>query len=115
MWAIASKQDNVWIKWVNSVYLKGARWWDYRPPVGASWYWKKICHVKEELEVLYTENEFCKMNVYSIHAIYDRIRGKKENVAWDKAIWNILTLPKYRFIMWLAIQGKLQTTTKLAI
>ncbi|XP_021854224.1 uncharacterized protein [Spinacia oleracea] len=29
-------------------------------------------------------------------------------------VWNWLNIPKHRFICWLAVQGRLQTTTKLA-
>ncbi|XP_056692042.1 uncharacterized protein [Spinacia oleracea] len=29
VWALVTKQDNVWIKWVTLVYLKNGVWWDY--------------------------------------------------------------------------------------
>lgn len=30
--AIGTKQDNLWVKWIHSVYLKYEDWWEY-PPV----------------------------------------------------------------------------------
>lgn len=30
VWAISEKQDWLWVKWVNSVYLKGSNFWDYK-------------------------------------------------------------------------------------
>lgn len=103
MWAIYSKQDNVWIKWVNSVYLKGASWWDYKPQTGASWYWRRIYHVKEAMKGIYTEAKLSTSSAYSIQEVYNRFKGDKEKVIWESAIWNRLTVPKYRFISWLAI------------
>ncbi|XP_056697444.1 uncharacterized protein [Spinacia oleracea] len=29
VWALVNKQDNVWIRWVTSVYLKDGEWWEY--------------------------------------------------------------------------------------
>lgn len=43
----ASKKNNVWIKWVHSVYIKGENWWDYSPKSGGSWYWNKIFQIKK--------------------------------------------------------------------
>ncbi|XP_021744396.1 uncharacterized protein LOC110710412 [Chenopodium quinoa] len=40
VWSIASKEDNMWVKWVNHVYLRGRDWKSYSVPPSASWYWK---------------------------------------------------------------------------
>uniref|UniRef100_A0A803PAJ0 Reverse transcriptase domain-containing protein n=1 Tax=Cannabis sativa TaxID=3483 RepID=A0A803PAJ0_CANSA len=50
IWAIANKEDNLWIKWVHNVYLKYENWWSYQAPLQASWYWKKIVATKEKLK-----------------------------------------------------------------
>lgn len=28
VWAVATKQENLWVKWVHSVYIKRLNWWD---------------------------------------------------------------------------------------
>ncbi|XP_021713507.1 uncharacterized protein LOC110681676 [Chenopodium quinoa] len=38
VWDIAQKKENLWIRWVNSVYLKGKNWFDYKLQADASWY-----------------------------------------------------------------------------
>lgn len=38
VWAITAKQDSLWIKWVNGVYVKEANWWSYVPNTGCNWY-----------------------------------------------------------------------------
>ncbi|XP_062080693.1 uncharacterized protein LOC133785478 [Humulus lupulus] len=34
---IAAKKENLWVKWIHSVYLKGEYWWDYEASLQASW------------------------------------------------------------------------------
>ncbi|XP_056697648.1 uncharacterized protein [Spinacia oleracea] len=114
VWAIASKQDNVWIKWVHAVYIKDGNWWDYMPAASASWYWKKISAIKEKLKVVYTQAELADMPHYSVKTVYEKIVGPKPVIHWDNMVWNRLNIPKNRFICWLAVQGRLQTTAKLA-
>lgn len=38
VWNIANKADNLWVKWVYRVYLKGTYWRDYRTLKDCSWY-----------------------------------------------------------------------------
>jgi len=38
VWAISTKKDVLWVKWVHSRYIKEREWWDYTPPHEASWY-----------------------------------------------------------------------------
>ncbi|KAL2922946.1 LINE-1 reverse transcriptase-like protein [Bienertia sinuspersici] len=56
-WAIATKQDNLWIRWVHAVYIKGQNWWDYEPQTDSSWYWKKVCEIKRTLQLKMTKEE----------------------------------------------------------
>ncbi|XP_062103730.1 uncharacterized protein LOC133814836 [Humulus lupulus] len=42
IWAISSKQDQLWVKWVNNIYLKGSQLWDYILKQDVSWYWRKL-------------------------------------------------------------------------
>ncbi|XP_056697339.1 uncharacterized protein [Spinacia oleracea] len=96
VWALAIKQDN------------------YKPPVAASWYWKQICKTKEHLKQFFTLSDFRDMTTYSVKQVYETIIGTKPRVHWDKVVWNRLNNPKHRFIGWLAMQSRLQTTSKLA-
>ncbi|XP_021844844.1 uncharacterized protein [Spinacia oleracea] len=114
VWAIASKQDNVWIKWVHAVYIKDGDWWEYKPVASASWYWKKICAMKERLKLVYTQTKLAAMPHYSVKTVYEKIIGPKPVIRWDNMVWNRLNIPKHRFVCWLAVQDRLQTTAKLA-
>lgn len=46
--------------------------------------------------------------------MYDKLVGEKDNVYWDKFIWNKLAVPKYRVINWLAMHRRLKTADILA-
>ncbi|XP_056698136.1 uncharacterized protein [Spinacia oleracea] len=82
VWAIASKQDNVWINGFMLCTLKMG--------IGGI-----TC-----LQLLL--------------AVYEKIIGPKPLIHWDTMVWDRLNIPKHRFICWLAVQGRLQTTAKLA-
>ena len=51
---------------------------------------------------------------YSVKTVYEKIIGPKPVIQWDNMVWNRLNIPKHRFICWLAVQDRLQTTAKLA-
>ncbi|XP_056689966.1 uncharacterized protein [Spinacia oleracea] len=51
---------------------------------------------------------------YSVKQVYEKLTDDKPKVHWDRLVWNRLNTPKHRFIAWLAIQDRLQTTAKLA-
>ncbi|XP_021853707.1 uncharacterized protein [Spinacia oleracea] len=93
VWALVKKQDNVWIRWINSVYLKDGDWWEYQAGSFA---------------------KFENMPQYSVKQVYEKLVGNKPRVHWDKMVWNRLNVPKHRFICWLAVRSRLQTTDNLA-
>ncbi|KAL2938776.1 hypothetical protein RDABS01_022225 [Bienertia sinuspersici] len=37
VWAISQNAENLWVKWVSSVYIKDASWDAYKPSRNASW------------------------------------------------------------------------------
>ncbi|XP_048491667.1 uncharacterized protein LOC125492950 [Beta vulgaris subsp. vulgaris] len=80
-WALETKKDNLWIKWVNELYVKNENWWDYKPTQGCSWYWKKICEVKDVLKGKLSEAVLQNMHEYSVKSIYtiltDRLQKTK--------------------------------------
>ncbi|XP_021857551.1 uncharacterized protein [Spinacia oleracea] len=72
-----------------------------------------MCH-QGEIETVLFVAELESMNRYSVKQVYEKLAGVKPRVHWDRMVWNRLITPKHRFICWLAVQCRLQTTTKLA-
>ncbi|XP_062100443.1 uncharacterized protein LOC133806345 [Humulus lupulus] len=46
IWAVSTKQDSLWVKWIQHVCLKGVNFWDYVLKHDSSWYWRKLCHLR---------------------------------------------------------------------
>lgn len=64
--AIATKHDNLWIKWAHYVYIKDDDCWGYVPPSNSSCYWKQICKMKKEIKNFIYREEFLAILVYSV-------------------------------------------------
>ncbi|XP_062089135.1 uncharacterized protein LOC133795693 [Humulus lupulus] len=114
VWAIAANKENMWVKWIHSVYLKGEHWWEYEPPLQSILYWKKITEVKNRLKEFYSFQSFISIR-YSITEVYGKFRGVLEsgNLAWTRYIWNAYLVPKHAFITWLATLNRLKTKAQL--
>ncbi|XP_062100313.1 uncharacterized protein LOC133806204 [Humulus lupulus] len=55
VWAVSTKLDSLWVKWIQHIYLKGANFWEYELKQDSSWYWRKLCHLRKrfnEQEIL---------------------------------------------------------------
>ena len=101
------------MKWVNELYVRDENWWEYVPKAGCSWYWRKICEVKECIKDKIREAEILQMADYSVKQIYNTLCGTLERVNWDSLVWNRMTTPKHRFFMWLTMRNKMLTTARL--
>lgn len=58
VWSIAMKSDNLWVKWINHIYLKGKDWKSYVPGSNVSWYWRKLCKVKDTFRAGYSQDRW---------------------------------------------------------
>ncbi|XP_074288081.1 uncharacterized protein LOC141613239 [Silene latifolia] len=52
-WWIQMKKYMLWIRWIDSIYLKGRPWLMYTPTLNSSWAWRMICDVKEKFKDAY--------------------------------------------------------------
>ncbi|KAL2929883.1 LINE-1 retrotransposable element ORF2 protein, partial [Bienertia sinuspersici] len=113
VWALARKQDNLWVRWIHAVYLKDNDWWDYKPPQDCSWYWKKICEVKEKVKLIFTKEEIYSMEKFSVQKIYSGLEDQVSDVQWVDNVWSRFNIPKHKFCAWLAIQDRLPTAVRM--
>ncbi|XP_056688646.1 uncharacterized protein [Spinacia oleracea] len=113
VWMIATKKDNMWVRWVNNVYIKDGSWWDYSPKVCDSWYWKSICTVKDLMKNYLSETQLISITKYTIKEAYCCLAPVLCKVPWTNAVWDRLSLPKNRFITWLAMLERLNTKDRL--
>ncbi|KAM6543727.1 hypothetical protein CsatB_008174 [Cannabis sativa] len=52
--------------------------------------------------------------VWAIATKQDNLWVKWEKVKWFREVWNSYNIPKHRIILWLAVQNRLQTRTRVA-
>ncbi|XP_074290994.1 uncharacterized protein LOC141617730 [Silene latifolia] len=115
VWWLATKPDHLWVRWVNTVYIKGKSWLDYSPSSNSSWSWRKICQIKSRYQESYQQNIW-NLDIgkeYSIAKGYDFIRNKGGRVQWRSLIWTKYTTPKHGFIAWIYFHNALKTNFKM--
>ncbi|XP_057535226.1 uncharacterized protein LOC130813406 [Amaranthus tricolor] len=114
VWSIASKADNLWVKWINHIYLKDKDWKSYSPTSAASWYWKQLCQVKDRFRSGYNGNKWVFQHKgYTTSSGYKWLRGEGQEVDWAGWVWNNLNIPKHSFLCWLVMWRRVQTKDRL--
>ncbi|XP_074267063.1 uncharacterized protein LOC141590365 [Silene latifolia] len=114
VWWIDQKADHLWVRWVHAIYIKQNRWDDYEPTLGASWAWKRICWVKNQVKPLILNDQCCQSGQdYAIQTGYTWLMGNEEVVPWHPWLKNKIILPKHGFFIWLIAHKRLLTQDRL--
>uniref|UniRef100_A0A803P5S4 Reverse transcriptase domain-containing protein n=1 Tax=Cannabis sativa TaxID=3483 RepID=A0A803P5S4_CANSA len=116
IWAVAKKEDNLWVKWVHCVYIKGADWWQYSANTNDSWYWRKLVSLKGKVMELFDENEIQNCcNQYNVSTGYTKLVPAGVKKQWTSVVWSRLNCPKHSFILWLSMLQRLKTKNRVKI
>ncbi|KAM6568616.1 hypothetical protein CsatB_016601 [Cannabis sativa] len=107
VWAIMDKHDILWVKWVNNIYLKGADFWDYELRGDVSWYWRKLCHLRNHFSKPMVTAAVRKGKYVAARLYLGSITLNIDS--FYKSIWCNFALPKHRFILWQVVHGHLLT------
>ncbi|XP_074296921.1 uncharacterized protein LOC141627584 [Silene latifolia] len=115
VWWIASKQDHLWIKWVDHIYLKGTPWFHYEPTNYSSWAWRKVCQIKSMFQSGYINGLWQgDAKDYTIVEGYKWLQSTAgTKVPWFTVVWNRYNVPKWNFTMWLVQHERLLTLDRL--
>ncbi|XP_074265959.1 uncharacterized protein LOC141588414 [Silene latifolia] len=121
VWWLASKQDQLWIKWVNNIYIKEANWLQYEPTNYSSLAWRKICEVKNTLKAGYVNGKWRGTDVpYTIAdgyqwlmqgpAVKPMLKLTEDDVKEEMAYWKLAI---YGYVMganppWKVLDGFLR-------
>lgn len=100
------------VKWMHTVYIKQQNWWDHHAPSTASWVVKNLCKVKEDLKSMQVHT-WANNSCYKINDLYKMMMDDDTSAPWAKVVWNRMSVPKHKFIMWLGVQDRLQTKGRL--
>ncbi|XP_074298263.1 uncharacterized protein LOC141629103 [Silene latifolia] len=85
-------------------------WFDYKPGVGASWAWKKICWVKDIIKPLLLTQ---RTDTYVIKQGYQWLVEEGTDKEWHPWISNSLIIPRHKFTIWLTAHKRLLTMDRL--
>ncbi|XP_062103059.1 uncharacterized protein LOC133814064 [Humulus lupulus] len=94
VWAIAKKKDNLFVKWINSVYLLNQNWWDYKCPTDCSWYWKRLVAVKDSFKAKISHDSFLSQ-IYNIKLGLNLLFPQESRVPWRKFVWDRFITPNH--------------------
>ncbi|XP_062093919.1 uncharacterized protein LOC133799949 [Humulus lupulus] len=111
IWAITEKHDLLWVKWINFVYLKGYEFLSYRLPPDISWYWKKLCNLRDiysyaELKAAGSAGKFHPSKLYNSSLC-------QQQIDYHRAVWCRLSIPKHIFLLWQTVNTQLLTCDNL--
>ncbi|GKA28993.1 RNA-directed DNA polymerase, eukaryota, reverse transcriptase zinc-binding domain protein [Tanacetum coccineum] len=128
LWKLIDKKESLWVKWVNSVKLKGKSIWE-AVKIGDVWH-DKWCDIgpldrypslnqlavpslsmeKDRAQWLCEGN---KVMDYNTKAAWLTMRDNWPKVDWCKVVWYSQCSPKQVVILWMAIQRKLMTQDRM--
>ncbi|XP_062089766.1 uncharacterized protein LOC133796312 [Humulus lupulus] len=111
VWAISHQQETLWVKWINIVYLKDQCFWKYQLKLDSSWYWLKLCHIRD----VFTQREIDdagSQGRFKIGMLYKSFIHQ-DQVKYQHFVWNRMSVPKSRFIIWQAVNDNLLTRDHL--
>ncbi|KAK4421401.1 hypothetical protein Salat_2090600 [Sesamum alatum] len=111
----------LWVQWVNSVYLRGSSIWDWQPKKGDSPLLRRLADIRDRLITAFgtTGTAVESMTAWSslkglqTSKAYEYFRPKCARQPWKAAIWRAFIPPKYSFILWLGLRGRLATRDRL--
>ncbi|XP_060195114.1 uncharacterized protein LOC132624337 [Lycium barbarum] len=121
LWAVGRKKDCLWIKWIHSFYIKRGNLADSPLPKAATWVVKKILGTRE----LILQHQAMQGDLqsilsgtllngkFSIKKMYALLMPHYTKVTWKSIMLQPNVHPRYKFTLWLAIQGRLATVDRL--
>ncbi|KAK4717695.1 hypothetical protein R3W88_016033 [Solanum pinnatisectum] len=104
--------ESLWLKWIHGIYIKtDASIWTHKVPTDCNWYWKKLNGIKILMQGWYNQGRYLltQSGNYSITRSYLALMGYRPKMRTAELIWTSMSLPKHRFMVWLAVQGRLLT------
>ncbi|XP_055807035.1 uncharacterized protein LOC129875834 [Solanum dulcamara] len=114
LWNLSKKKDKMQIQWVHMYYGKQGSIWEIQTKQ-ALWMVSKILKAQKYYEEAgWSAQEAMTWANFSIKNIYLKLRGNFQKVEWRKIVCNNVAAPNWTFILYLALNERLQTRERLA-
>ncbi|XP_062119661.1 uncharacterized protein LOC133834159 [Humulus lupulus] len=111
IWAISSKKDCLWVKWIDSIYLKGHSFWTVPLINDTRWYFRKLLKLRNGIDCSAVNTSVLR-GKFKAKFFYLSLTTTRE-VQYASAVWHRLCVPKHRFISWQVINEHLLTRDNL--
>lgn len=113
-WALANKQDRLWIRWIHAYYVKHHDVWHLPIPQRLSWAIKKNLSARDLVTDANTLQQYVHNHIFSIKKLYWYLKGDSPVMPQRRIICKSKASPKALFITWLMLHGRLTTKARLA-
>lgn len=115
------KKDNLWIRWVHTFYIRNRTVESSPIPKNAAWVVRKIMETRNlilELHGIHGDlvNKLVQLQKggkFSISKLYHMQLPQLQKVLWKSITMQPHMHPRYKFILWLALQKRLATMDRL--
>ena len=97
VWAVATKKDNLWVKWVHEKYLKTQDWWTYHPPPDCSWYWKKLIQIRDMFRGEDSIHQTWLREGYRVSQGYTWLQDAQTRPTWTTSVRQRTIIPRHTF------------------
>ncbi|XP_020254287.1 uncharacterized protein LOC109831369 [Asparagus officinalis] len=121
IWYIHVNKEILWVKWIHGNYLKHWDVWHVKAEKGDSWMWKQLLKSRDKAfnevggigNLIHMLSTCYKSSKIQLSAVYTTFSPVSQNVPWFNIVWGKLNYPKHSFVLWLAVQNRLQTQDRL--
>ena len=113
LWAVASKADKLWIRWLNAYYVKSQDVMTMAPPSDASYLFKKMLGCRSVVAGTAEWRDQHISGKFEAAPIYKLIRPLVAKVQWSDLVLNTIATLRAKFILWLALWNRLATKDRL--
>ncbi|GKC14605.1 RNA-directed DNA polymerase, eukaryota, reverse transcriptase zinc-binding domain protein, partial [Tanacetum coccineum] len=130
IWNIAAKKDTLWVQWIHMVKLRKKSIWEVTAETNDSWIWKCLLGLRDKAKKHIISKIGNGKDVSNA-----KLADMLENRLWKlRNEWNLkfpdicniaipilsdnsdkICIPSHMFIVWLAIQGRLQTQDRMVL
>uniref|UniRef100_A0A803PSF7 Reverse transcriptase zinc-binding domain-containing protein n=1 Tax=Cannabis sativa TaxID=3483 RepID=A0A803PSF7_CANSA len=98
-------------EWINNVYLKNTFIWSYDLKLDSSWYWNKLCRLKDK----FSNKDIMVAGAggkFRTNWLYNSLIPQQQ-FHYNSSMWSSLNVPKHRFMLWQVVNIQLLTRDKL--
>ncbi|KAL5146890.1 putative ribonuclease H protein [Glycine soja] len=113
LWNLSSKEDSLWVKWIQAYYVKRSELMHIEMKNTDSWIMKAILKQREDLEKIDNMEELMIRGSINMGKLYRKLQDCGQRKEWKNLLYGNTARPRANFILWLACHGRLSTKDRL--